>query len=105
MSQIKGVHKLHIRNKNPDILSHGANTEVLLDGQPLKGVTFLKLEYKPTKLTKVTIEMYVRAEVEATQEFEQSIKDETPMKIGNSVYVLGKLESVGVAITKKDVLE
>ena len=61
MSQTK-LHKLTIRNKEPGQISKGANTEILLDGKPLKMVKFLKLEFHPRRLTKVQLEMYVDLE-------------------------------------------
>lgn len=60
MSQTKdpiSLHKLSIRTRNPDGILTGANAQLELDGQPLKGVTFLKLEIKAGKVAKLTLEM------------------------------------------------
>lgn len=51
------THVISIKQKNPDQVLTGANCEILLDGKPLKGVTFLKLELKPNRIAKCTIEM------------------------------------------------
>lgn len=107
MSQTKkkGVpSKLVIRNKAPGTLSSGANTEVLLDGKPLKSVSFLKVEVKPAKMTKVTLEMYCDVELEADVEMEpvQEIEDPTNYTlIGDTVYTVGRFESAGIAIPVK----
>lgn len=65
MSQTKSnLHSLRVRQR-PDSetkVSTGANTEVFLDGQPLKGVTFLKFEFKAKKVTKVQLEMFTHVE-------------------------------------------
>lgn len=58
MNQSMKIHKLSIRNTK-DGISTGANTEVLLDGKPLKAVRFIKIECSSTKAVKVVIEMYV----------------------------------------------
>lgn len=53
------LHKLSIRQRRPDQICTGANTLLELDGVPLKGVTFLKLEIKATKIAKVLVEVVV----------------------------------------------
>lgn len=58
MSQTK-LHKLTIKSKEPGEVSKGANTEVYLDGKPLKMVRFLKLEFHARRVTKVQLEMFV----------------------------------------------
>lgn len=64
MSQTKlQPHKITIRQKAPDQISTGFNTEVLLDGVPLRGVTFLKLEIKPKRVTKLVIELVSEIEI------------------------------------------
>lgn len=64
MSQTKlQPHKITIKQRVPDQVSTGFNTEVFLDGKPLKGVTFLKIEMKPRKVTKVVIELVSEVEV------------------------------------------
>lgn len=65
----KGVpHKILVRNKNPGTISTGMNTEVFLDGKPLKGVTFIKFEVKPKGVAKVTIECIADIEFEVDLE-------------------------------------
>ena len=66
MSQTTKMQKLTIRNRpgKEGEVSHGANTEILLDGHPMKGVSFIKIECKPAKITKVMIEMYVEVDAE-----------------------------------------
>jgi len=56
--------KLVIKNKNPGTLLSGANADITLDGQPIKGISFLKVEIKPNKLAKVSLEMYCDIESE-----------------------------------------
>lgn len=53
---------MKIFNKYPGNVSTGPNTVIELDGKPLSGVTFLKIELKPAKIAKVTIEMMVEME-------------------------------------------
>lgn len=43
-------------------ISNGANTQIFLDGAPLKGVTFLKFEFKPAKRTKIVLEMFANVD-------------------------------------------
>ena len=43
-------------------ISNGANTQIFLDGAPLKGVTFLKFEFKPAKPTKIVLEMFANVD-------------------------------------------
>lgn len=65
MSQSK-MHKITIRNKLSDTgkVMTGASTEVLLDGKPLKGATFVKFEVKAKGVAKVHIEMFADADIE-----------------------------------------
>jgi hypothetical protein len=53
------LHKLTIRQREEagGRASTGGNTQVFLDDQPLKGVTFLKLEFKAGRVTKILMEM------------------------------------------------
>lgn len=94
--------KLVIRNKAPGTISSGANTEVLLDGKPVRGVSFIKVEVKPKKLTKVVLEMYCEVEVEADVELEPIPEDtQDLMKIGKHIYTVGKYETTGFGIPVK----
>lgn len=97
-----GVHKLTVKNKNPGSISTGANTQVELDGQPLKGVRFLKIECKPASVVKVTMELYAEVEVEADVALQHTaINPDEEIKIGDAIYVLGKYETAGVPEIKK----
>jgi hypothetical protein len=91
----KGVSKLTVRNKAPGTISTGANTEVLLDGQPLKGVSFLKFEFKPAKVIKVVLEMYCEVEVETDVQFTSEMPKVPTVKIGDKVYTLTEYSTVG----------
>jgi hypothetical protein len=59
------IHKIQVRNKPgaKGKITVGANTEVLLDGKPLKGAKSIKIQIQAKKVAKVVIELY--AEVEA----------------------------------------
>lgn len=60
MSQTQNqVHKLSIKQKIPGRVLSGANAEITLDGAPLLGLTYFKLEIKPQKLAKVILEVLV----------------------------------------------
>lgn len=62
MSQTK-YPVLKVRNKQPGITT-GANVQVELDDKRLDNLSFLKIELKPKKVAKVTMEMYVEIDVE-----------------------------------------
>ena len=53
------LHKVTIKNREPGNVSVGANTVLLIDGKPLKGVKSYTLECDVRSLTKLTLEMYV----------------------------------------------
>ena len=82
MSQTK-VSKITIRNKPgcEGNITTGANVQVLLDGQPIKGLSFLKLELKPSKIAKVTMEMYVEVDSETFSNLEVKSKEPTEFTI------------------------
>lgn len=65
MSQTPRFPKLTVRNKpgTEGNLTTGANVVIELDGQPVKGCTFLKIELKPNRVAKVVMELV--AEVDA----------------------------------------
>ncbi len=89
MSQTK-VSKIRISNKNPGQISTGANTTIELDGQKLSGVTFLKIELKPGRVAKVTMEMCVSVD---DIEIDADLKltgQKTPVKL---VQTISKFES------------
>lgn len=64
---MSNVHKIQVRNRagSEGKITVGANTEILLDGQKLKGARFLKFEVSAKKVAKVTIEMFAEVEIEA----------------------------------------
>ena len=98
----KGVpHKILVRNKNPGTISKGANTVVELDGKPIKMCTFFKMEVKPKGLTKVIIELYADVEFEGQVELEERSVDGKVVKIGDALYTLNRLETVGVPVPVK----
>lgn len=59
MAKVK-MPKIEIRNKKgtKDLLTTGANTEILIDGKPLKNVHKLNLEIIAGGMAKLTVEMY-----------------------------------------------
>lgn len=94
----KGVlQKLVVKNKNPGSVSTGANTEVTLDGVPLRGVSFLKLEFKAAKTAKVIMEMYCDVEVQADINFTSEMPKAQTVKIGERIYTLTEYMAVGIA--------
>jgi hypothetical protein len=98
----KGNHKLSIKNKQPGTLSTGANTLIELDGKPLRGVTFLKLECKPANVVKVTMEMYAEVEAEIDTQFSHTmINPDEEVIIGDAIYVLSRYETIGVPTIKR----
>lgn len=65
----KKFHKLTVRMRDGMTgttagISTGGNTEVLLDGQPLKGIKYLKCEFKPAKVTKIVLELVGEVDIE-----------------------------------------
>lgn len=93
-------HKLSIKNKNPGSISTGANTEVYLDGERLNGVSFIKLEFKSHKITKVLLEMYVEAEVESDVIFTSEMPKKE-VKYGEKNYTLTEFSTVGTGNNNK----
>ena len=57
-------HKIIIKNKTPGRVSHGANTQVLLDGEPLRYVKSVNLNVTAKELSVVTLEMFADVEIE-----------------------------------------
>lgn len=62
MSQTKKP-RLTIRTRGQGI-STGANTVVMLDGVEIPYISFLKLEFKPKKVTKIIMEILADVDVE-----------------------------------------
>lgn len=84
------VSKIRISNKKPGEISTGANTQIELDGQKLAGVTFLKLELKPGKVAKVTIEMCVSVDDIEIDSDLKLVSQKNPVKL---VQTISKFES------------
>ena len=65
MSKAK-VHQLTIRNRKAakGAVSHGAVTEVLLDGRKLKGITSFAYKVEAGSIGKVTLELIARMNLE-----------------------------------------
>jgi len=51
--------KLTIKNKAPGKFLTGMNTQILIDGKPVRGVRSFKLEVDARKMALLTLEMYV----------------------------------------------
>lgn len=67
------VHKIEILNKEPGEISKGANTEVLLDGAPLKGIRKIKYEVDASGLGVLSIDMLADfAMIQAVGQYEQT---------------------------------
>jgi len=79
MSQTAKVSKLTIRNRpgTEGRISTGSNTEVLLDGTPIRGASFVKIECKAAKVTKVVIEMFAEVEAEVYAALEEGDKKQS----------------------------
>jgi hypothetical protein len=77
------VHKLQIRNKPEEAgtLSKGANMEVLLDGTPLRGVSFFKFEVKSGSVAKVMLEMFADVDIEAAVHLSHKELKKTGMSV------------------------
>lgn len=63
MSQTK-LNRITVKQKpgTEGFISNGGNTQIFLDDAPLKGVTFLKFEFKPAKPTKIVLEMFAQVD-------------------------------------------
>lgn len=67
-SSKKVPHKITVRNKNPGTISTGMNTEVLIDGKPLKYARFVKIEVKANGVAKVILEVLGEVDIELDAE-------------------------------------
>ena len=98
--------KLTIRNKPgaEGKITSGANVEIRLDGQKLPMVSFLKLELKPSKIAKVTLEMYVEVDAEINPgDFHTVEEKDTGMIMKTkpvAIRTLSNLEPSGIAFKK-----
>lgn len=61
------LHKIEVRQK-PEMsgnnIQTGASTQVFMDGQLLRGVSFFKFEVKAAGVAKVTMEMFADVDIE-----------------------------------------
>jgi hypothetical protein len=98
------VHKIEVRNREggEGKLTTGALTQVLLDGQPLRGVTFFKFEVKPSKIAKVQIEMVAEVGVDINTELNLSEPKPTEFIVDDQPMELYTLSSYYPTDTKKD---
>lgn len=83
-------HKIQIRNREgtEGITTKGMNTQVLLDGVPLKSCRSFKFEVEAGEMAKVTIEMYAEVEMEIQADLVQSEPENTDLTInGNPVAI------------------
>jgi hypothetical protein len=64
---MKDFHKIQIKQREDcsDIMN-GRNTQIFLDGQPLKGVTKAKFEVSGNTMGKLTLEILGSFEIEGT---------------------------------------
>lgn len=58
------LHKISIRNKNPNQILTGANCLLELDGKPFKGVTSLLLSVKANGVARIRVEMLADLETD-----------------------------------------
>ena len=91
MSQTAKVHKIQIRNKRPGEVQTGASTQLLLDGKPFRGVTFIKFEAKAKGVAKVLVELLADVEIDADLPVDVRVAKEKAMEHG-----LGRLDPVKI---------
>lgn len=90
----KKYHKIQIKpcEGAEDQLSVGANTQVLLDGNPI-ACSFVKFEAKARGVTKVLIEMYATVEAEANINVVEMEDKPTDMTIHGKPVVMRRIGS------------
>jgi hypothetical protein len=93
--------KILVKNRNPGTISTGGNTEVYINGQRVSGISYLKLEFKPAKVTKVVLEMYAEVEVEEDIAFASEMPKTDTVKIGGQIYTLTEYSTMGIAESPK----
>ena len=99
MARPQGMHKVTVRNRRDadGKISVGANMEVLIDGKPLKGVSFFKCEVKARSIAKVMLEMFCEVDIEMDTKLVR-FKDERnagDKELGNGIvakYQIGNYE-------------
>lgn len=53
------LHRITVKNMNPDNALTGSNCKLFLDGKPLEGVVSMKVSVSAKSLAKVNLEMLV----------------------------------------------
>lgn len=96
------VHKIEVRNRagGEGKLTTGANTEILLDGKPLQGITFFKFEAKPSKIAKVCIEMVAEVGIDLNAKLNLSDPKPTEFVAEGKPLELYTLSSHGALIAE-----
>lgn len=69
----KNLHKIELITKLDGQISTGANTRLLLDGKPVKGVTRCTINVEAKGLTKVTLELLGYVEVNVLGELSTKV--------------------------------
>jgi hypothetical protein len=91
------VNKIRVCNRpgSEDRLTVGANTQILLNDNPVEGVSFFKFEVKATKMAKVTMEMYAEVDIDINAELELVSSEPTEYSIGDKKLDLHTLSNYG----------
>lgn len=78
------IPKITLRNKSGSEgkALTGANTELLLDGKPVRGATSVKIEVKSKSVAKVTIELIASVDVDISAD----IVEKKPAKVKGKIY-------------------
>lgn len=72
------LHKLTVKNKYDDQAGAGSNTEILIDGQPVKGCKSLTFKVAAGGLALVTLEFFANIDMESYQIAKiERVKNET----------------------------
>lgn len=78
MTQPK-IHKIKVINKQESQgrVTSGPNTQIFIDGEPLKLAKSFKFEVEAGSVAKCTIELYAEVEMDFTVELDQSEPEST----------------------------
>lgn len=107
MSQSKSrVNKIQVRNRPgaEGKITVGANTEILLNGERVRGANFIKIEIGAKKVARVMIELYAEVEVDSNFLLKEKVQVKPAMKTSDGKNIaLHALSSYDpVAIVKKE---
>lgn len=83
------MHKITIRKREgvpSNRILTGATTDILLDGQPLKGCTGFKFEVEARGIAKVTISMFADVDIDTEAKI-------TKRKVKKANQLIGKFEN------------